>query len=53
MKFKELLSITENKKNKQINLSVRKKELKKVGLSIQDLLNIKLNKLYNQKGGKK
>ena len=44
MKFKELITIAENKNNKQINLSVRKKQLDKAGISIKDLLNIKLSK---------
>ena len=51
MKFKELLSVTENKSNKQINLSVKKKELKKAGISMDDLLNMKLKKYCNLKNG--
>jgi len=42
MKFKDLMTISENKKNKQVNMSIRKKELKKCGLSVKDLLNMKL-----------
>ena len=52
MKFKDLLSVTENKTNKQVNLSVRKKQLVKSGLSMKDLLNMKLKKDTILKGGK-
>lgn len=44
MKFKELISITENKSNKQINLAIKKKKLKEAGLSVKDLLNVRLKK---------
>ena len=53
MKFKELITIAENKNNKQINLSVRKKQLDKVGISMKDLLNMKLStRLKKFKEGK-
>ena len=44
MKFKDLISVTENKNNKQVNLSVRKKQLTKMGISMEDLLNIKVKR---------
>ena len=44
MKFRDLISITENKNNKQVNLSVKKKAMKKAGITMKDLLNIKLKK---------
>ena len=44
MKFKDLISITENKTNKQVNFSVRKKQLVKSGLTMKELLNMKLKK---------
>jgi len=44
MKFKDLISLSENKNNKQVNLSVRKKQLIKAGISMEDLLNLKLKK---------
>lgn len=50
MKFRDLLTISENKKNKQVNLSVRKKELTKAGLSVKQLLDMKLSKQVNFKG---
>jgi len=46
MKFKDLISVTENSNNKQVNLSVRKKQLIKAGISMEDLLNIKLKKKF-------
>lgn len=53
MRFKELLSMSENKTNKQINLSVKKKELRKVGISMKNLLNMKIDRqLINLKGGR-
>jgi hypothetical protein len=44
MKFKDLITITENKTNKQITANIKKKQLRKVGISVKDLLNMKLNK---------
>jgi len=51
MKFKDLITISENKNNKQVNLSVRKKQLIKAGLSMKEFLNMKLKKDI-LKGGK-
>lgn len=45
MKFRDLISITENKTNKQINLSLKKKALKKSGISMKDLLELKVKKI--------
>ena len=51
MKLKDFVNLTKNKKNNQINLSIKKTELKKVNLSIKDILKLdvplvsKLNKL--------
>ncbi len=44
MKFKDMITLSENKTNKQVNLSLKKKALKKAGYSMEDLLNIKLKK---------
>jgi len=40
MKFKNFVSVSENKSNNQIKLSVKKKELRKMGMSTSDLLNM-------------
>ena len=44
MKLKELLSnVVENKKNGQLNISLRRNKLKEVGISQDELLNLKLD----------
>jgi hypothetical protein len=50
MKLKDLMSkVVENKKNGQLNTCIKKNQLKKVGISKDDLLNMnvdfKLNKI--------
>ena len=40
MKMKDLLSISENKNNKQINASLRKKKFIKAGMSVEEFLNM-------------
>lgn len=45
MKLKELLGkIVENKKNGQMNVCLRKGKLKEVGISKEELLNMKVDK---------
>ena len=44
MKLKDVLSkIVENKKNGQLNTSIRKNSLKQVGISEEDLFNLKID----------
>ncbi len=46
MKLKDFLSkIVENKKNGQLNTSFKKNKLKKVGISTDDLLEMKVGNL--------
>ena len=52
MKFKELITYSENKITKQINMSLRKKQLKKGDMSFNDLLNQRVMK-ENKKSTKK
>ena len=43
MKLKDLLtSVVENKKNGQLNTSIKRRELKKIGLSENELLNLRV-----------
>ena len=44
MKLKDILTSRENKNNKQINLSLKKKKMKALGLSTSDLLNINVDR---------
>jgi len=44
MKFKDLVSVSQNNTNKQINFSLKKKKIKSLGISEDDLLNITINK---------
>jgi len=44
VRIKELVTVTKNRNNCQISFVLRAKELKKRGLTPQDLLNIKLYK---------
>lgn len=49
MKLKELLGkIVENKKNGQMNVCLRKGKLKEVGISKEELLNMKVDKKLNR-----
>jgi len=44
MKLKELLGkVVENRKNGQLNTSLRKTKLKEVGMTEDDLLNLKID----------
>lgn len=42
MKLKDLVSIAKNKKNKQVNLSLKKNKLKNCDMDIDDLLELKV-----------
>ena len=46
--LKEFVKLTENKKNKQNSLHIRKTKLKESGLDIEDLLNTPLHKKIKQ-----
>ena len=41
--LKELVNLKENKRNKQISLDIRKTKLKKWGLEIKDIMDLKIN----------
>jgi len=44
MKLKELLTnVVENKSNGQLTTSLKKNQLKKIGMSTEEFLNIKIN----------
>lgn len=44
MRLKDVLSkVVQNKNNGQLNTCIRKNKLKKVGISKDDLLNMKIN----------
>jgi len=45
MQLKELLTVTENKNNKQVSACLRKKQMHKAGISMQDILNMKVKAL--------
>ena len=49
MKFKDFFSATENKTNKQINLSLRKKKAKEFETSISKLLEINVDNYLKKK----
>ena len=51
MKLKDFLNVSENKLNKQISFSVRKKELEKYGLTIDEFkeIDINVNDIKNKK----
>jgi len=47
MKLKEVLSkIVENKKNGQLNTSVRKNKLKQMGITEKDLFNLNIDSKF-------
>lgn len=49
MKLKDLLTnVIENKKNGQLNTSIKKGQLKKIGISKDDLLNCKVDTKLKQ-----
>jgi hypothetical protein len=43
MQLRDIVNVTTNKNNKQINLSLKKKKIKDLDLSEESILNIKLN----------
>ena len=44
MKLKDVLGkVVENKKNKQLNVNIKKSSLKKIGLSHKDLFDLNLD----------
>jgi hypothetical protein len=44
MKLKDVLGkVVENKKNKQLNVNIKKSSLKKVGITKDDLLNMRID----------
>ena len=43
MKLKDIVSVTKNKSNKQVHLSLKKNKLKDLDISEQSILNIKLD----------
>lgn len=44
IKFKELVNLTKNSRNKQESFNIRKNQLKKFGIDIEDILNTSLDK---------
>lgn len=57
MRLKDISNLTQNKKNLQFSLNLRSKKLKAIGISPQNLLEVKLPKdfklITKLKGGKK
>ena len=55
MKLRDIVNVARNKSNNQINLSLKKKQMKGVGISTGKLLDMnidkQLNKLLFMKGG--
>lgn len=49
MKLSTLANITYNKKNSQYSLNLRSKQLKKIGIKPEQLLNLKISKNYIKK----
>ncbi|HUS51676.1 MAG TPA: hypothetical protein VMZ91_16030 [Candidatus Paceibacterota bacterium] len=43
MRLKDLVSVVKNKNNKQINLNLKKKRLKDLDISEEEILNIHIN----------
>lgn len=44
LKIKDLVNLTKNSRTNQNSLNIKKNELKKFGLDIDDLLNLPINK---------
>jgi len=44
MKFKDICSVAHNKKNNQINLSLKKTKLKEIDMDVDDILSMKIFK---------
>jgi hypothetical protein len=42
MKLKDLVSIAKNKKNKQVNFSLKKTKLKQCDMDLEDILELKV-----------
>ena len=58
MKLKDISNLTRNKANSQFSLNLKARQLKKMGITPQNLLELKLPKNFslmkkNQKGGNK
>ena len=58
MKIKDISNLTKNKANSQFSLNLKARKLKKIGLTPEQVLNLKLPKNFillkkNSKGGKK
>ena len=56
MKFKDIMGVNTNQANKQISFNLRKKQLKKLGMTPEELLEatiIKPKLKFIKKGGKK
>ena len=58
MKLKDISNLTRNKANLQFSLNLKARKLKKIGITPEQVLNIKLPKNFqlmkdNSKGGKK
>ena len=59
MKIKDIANLTKNKANLQVSLNLKARQLKKIGITPEQVLNLKLPKNFklikqeNQKGGKK
>jgi len=54
MKLKDLVNVAKNKSNNQINLSLKKRQMKGVGISTEKLLDMNIDKQLNKllfKGG--
>ena len=49
MKLRDFLTVVENKKNKQIHASIKKKKLCEVGMSVDDFLDFKIKKSLKMK----
>jgi len=49
MKLKDILSkIVENKRNGQLNTCIKKNQLKKAGISKEDLFNLKIDSKFKR-----
>jgi len=46
MKLKDLVSIAKNKNNKQTNLTIKKRKLKDLDMSEEELLALRINKNF-------
>lgn len=46
MKLKKLVNITKNKSNKQVSFNLKARQLKKIGIKPEQLLNLNISKIY-------